>query len=190
MELQLKKTEFYEDWLSFTGKQSIVECDFFDLKEDPVTELLGDFSKERLIAFGEHASGSVLAFYSKNTESSVDEVPVAWLDSEGSPCIVISNNLKEFLSIVPYGMGFIYSIASVIENNLGDAAMLAKARERVSKNAGDLMEESKTRFLNIEDLIKWLGTKNIQVSEDPVKLIVDAHERNSDLTQWLAENLT
>jgi hypothetical protein len=128
--MTLKRTSFYESWLSFSGSQSIVECDFFDLKESPVQELFGDFSNERLIAFGEHASGSLLTFYSKEMEASVEETPVAWLDSEGSPCIVISNNLKEFLSILPYGMGFLYTVASFIEDNLGDDEILSKARKK------------------------------------------------------------
>lgn len=188
--MMLKKTSFYDDWLNFSGNHSIVECDFFDFKENPVTELLGDFSKERLIAFGEHASGSLLTFYSKNIELSVEEAPVAWLDSEGSPCIAISNNLIEFLSILPYGMGFIYSIASVIENNLGDSSILAKARQKVTQNANELLEESKKRFLGIDDLLTWLASKSIQVSNDPVKIIAEAHEKNSDLTPWIAENLS
>ena len=187
--MNLKKTSFYEGWLSFSGSQSIVECDFFDLKESPVTELLGNFSKERLIAFGEHASGSLLVFYSKGIEASVEETPVAWLDSEGSPCIIVSNNLKEFLSILPYGMGLVYTIASLIEDNLGNKEILSKAREKITQNANELIEGSRMRFLNIDDLLNWLSSRNIQLSTDPVKLIVEAHEKNSDLTQWIAENL-
>jgi hypothetical protein len=190
MSLQLLKTGFYNDWLSFAGNRSIVECDFFDLRESNVSELLGVFANERLIAFGEHASGSVISFYSKKAEAPVDEVPVAWLDSEGSPCIVISNTLKEFLSILPYGMGFIYTIASVIENNLGDPSVLEKARQRVTQNANELLEEARKRFLDIDDLLKWLASENITVSTDPVKLIVEAHEKNTDLTPWIAENLS
>lgn len=186
----LQKTGFYEEWLKFTISQSIVECDFFDLKEKPVTEFFGDFSKERLIAFGEHASGSILAFYSKEDNSSVEEAAVGWLDSEGSPCIIISNSLKEFLSILPYGMGFIYSVASLIEGNLGNPEILSIAKEKFSKSTSELIQESKQRFLNIEELIFWLTSKNIEISNDPVKVIVDAHEKNNDLTSWIAENLT
>jgi len=186
----LKKTSFYESWLSFSSSQSIVECEFFDLKESPVTELLGDFSKERLTAFGEHASGSLLTFYSKNIEASVEEAPVAWLDSEGSPCIVISNNLKEFLSILPYGMGFIYTVASLIENDLGNIDLRSKAMEKITQNGNELLEESRKRFLSIDDLLNWLASKNIQPANDPVKLIVEAHEKNRDLTPWIIESLT
>lgn len=186
----LQKTDFYEEWLKFTINQSIVECDFFDLSEKPVTEYFGDFSKERLVAFGEHASGSILAFYSKEDNSSVEEAAVAWLDSEGSPCIIISNSLKEFLSILPYGMGFIYSVASIIEDNLDNPELLSKANEKLSKGSDELIQESKQRFLSIDELILWIISKNILVATDPVKLIVNAHEKNSDLTSWIAENLT
>lgn len=188
--MTLIKTSFFESWLSFSSGQSIVECDFIDLKETAVTELLGDFSKERLIAFGEHASGSLLAFYSKDNESSVEETPVAWLDSEGSPCIIVSNNLKEFLSILPYGMGFVYTVASFIEDNFGEDEILSNARKKMTQNANELLEESRKRFLSIDDLLNWLVSKNIQPADDPVKLIIEAHERNSDLTPWIATKLT
>ncbi|MEO8414747.1 MAG: hypothetical protein ABI472_13865 [Ginsengibacter sp.] len=189
MSLQLKKTGLYNDWLSFAANQSIVECDFFDLKEGPVNELLGDFSSERLTAFGEHASGSLLSFYSKIADANVNEVPVAWLDSEGAPCIVVSNNLQDFFSILPYGMGFIYSVASVIENNLNEADLLAKTKQRITQNADELLETSKKRFLDVDDLLTWLNSKNIKLSSDPVTAIVEAHERNSDLTSWIVEKL-
>jgi len=190
MSIQLQQTEFYKEWLGFSNNRSLVECDFFEPKDEPVIELLGDFSNKRLIAFGEHASGSLLAFYSKNNKSSVEETAVAWLDSEGSPCIVISINLKEFLSILPYGMGFIYSIASIIENNMGDSTILEKVRQKITKSADELMAESKKRFSSINDLLVWLDAKKILVSDDPVKIIVEAHEKNSDLTLWITENIT
>jgi hypothetical protein len=189
MSIKIIKTAFFSNWLSFTEKQAIMECDFFDLNQEKTEELLGDFSSGRLLVFGEHASGSLLSFYSKNDLKSVDEVPVAWLDSEGAPCIVVSNNLKEFLSILPYGMGLLYTIASVMENNMGDNDLLPKARQRVEKNGNELLTEARERFLNVDILIKWLEQNQIQVNTDPIKVITEAHIQNSELTQWIAENL-
>ena len=189
MPLELTTTDIFTKWLAFTEKKSVMECDFFNGKHEPVLDLFGEFSIERMLAFGEHASGSVISFYSMVNSLLVDEVPVAWLDSEGSPCIVISKNLREFLSVLPYGMGTLYSIASVMENNLGEDNLLEKAKLRVNKSADILLSESKERFINTDILINWLSDNNIQVSNDPVKIVSEAHLQNSELTTWLAENL-
>lgn len=189
MKLQTGEISMYRDWLNFAGDRGIMECDFFEYREEPVKELIGDFSAGRLVAFGEHASGSLICFYSKDSFPAVDNVPIAWLDSEGSPCIVASKNLKEFLSIIPYGMGFIYSVAAEIENNLNDPELLEKIYQKIGKNSDILLKEAQNRFQDIQELIDWLNSRNILLEKDPISLIVNAHIVNNDLTKWIADNL-
>ena len=126
-----------------------------------------------------------MSFYSEKKDQLLDQVPVAWLDSEGSPCIVISKNLKEFLSLLPYGMGFIYTVAAAIENNLDDPELLEKVNQRIGKSSGELLEAAKIRFLDIEQLIDWLNSKNIKLNKDPISLIINAHTLNNELTNGL-----
>ena len=133
MELKIQETSLYNKWLAFTSNRAVVEYDFNFLKDEPVIELLGDFAKQKLSAFGEHASESVISFYSNVPGSPVDEVPVAWLDSEESPCPVVSKNLKDFLSVLPYGMGFVYTVAAVIEENMNDEKYFAKSKRKSCK---------------------------------------------------------
>ena len=189
MQLQITEGGLYNRWLGFAGNRGIVECDFSQLNETPVVELLGDFATQRLTSFGVHASGSIISFYAKEQGLNVDEVSVAWLDSEGSPCIVVSKNLKEFLSLLPYGMGFIYTVAAAIENNLGDTDILIKVRERVTKNSDELLAEAAARFIDHQDLLNWLAANDISINKEPILAIIEAHNANDDLTPWLAENL-
>jgi hypothetical protein len=65
-----------------------------------------------------------------------------------------------------------------------------KQEKKMSNKAFELLEESRKRFLSINDLISWLDSKNIQPADDPVKLVVEAHARNSDLSLWITQNLT
>ena len=166
-----------------------MECSFFAVKDAPVKKLIGEFAIERLTAFGKHASGSFLAFYSKSESKKADEVPVSWLDSEASPCIVISKNFKEFLSILPYGMGFAYTVASVIENNLQATDLLTKARTRVGATTDELIADAQQRFLDLGEVLQWLQSNGISLSKDPIKLIVDAHTANDDLPTWIDQNI-
>ena len=178
----------FNEWLSFAGNRSVVECEFFNLDKILIEELLGEFSSTRLRPFGKHASGSLFCFYVDETGPSVNS-PIAWIDSEGAPCIVISNNFGEFLSILGYGSGLIYTVAAAIENNLGSDNLLGIAEERVSKSASDLLLEAKQRFLDLDSFIDWLGVHTILLSDEPVKRIVNAHIMNPDLTTWINSNL-
>lgn len=190
MPLQVETSALFEQWLSYAAGKSIMECEFFGAKNEPVAELLGEFSVERLTAFGEHASGSLIGFYSRNGNIKSDAAPVAWLDGEGSPCIVVAGDLEHFLSVLPYGTGLIYTVAAVIENNPGDAGIAAKAYDRAGSDFNALLEKSRSRFPEQEALIAWLSTTKIAVSADPVKTIIDGHLQNDSLDSWINENLT
>lgn len=189
MEFNIDEKSLYNQWLDFTKNRNVVECTFSAVKDDPLKKLVGAFAPQRLTAFGRHASASVIAFYSKKDKGNdIDKTPLAWLDSEGSPNIVISNNLKEFLSIIPYGMEYVYDVAAFIERNLNDAALLEKVKARFQETPDGLIEASKNRFLDVDEILQWLDDHNIPLSKDPVQLIVRAHENNNDLSPWIKEN--
>ena len=190
MQVQITEASLFSEWLAFAANRSVVECDFFKPNDSLVEELLGAFSTQRLTAFGEHASGSIISFYSKEENPEAGNISVAWLDSEGAPCIVVSKNFGEFLSLIPYGMGFIYTVAAAIENDLGDPEILARARQRVNKTAAELLSEASQRFIDHSDLMNWLTSHNVAADADPVATIVNAHDQNTDLTPWIAENLS
>lgn len=190
MAIELTTSDLFEKWISYSSNKSIVECEFFHTDSERTAELLGPFASNRLAAFGEHASGSLFSFYSDSQKASTDDSPVAWLDSEGAPCIIISKNLKKFLSVLPYGPGFIYTVAAVIENNLGEEDLLVRAQSRLGKGPTDLLNDARTRFLDLDIFIQWLKENNIQVSSDPVADIIQAHLLHDDLTPWIAENLS
>jgi len=184
-------TEFFDKWLSFSSGKSIAEIEFFNPEKEKVIDLLGDAAAKKLSAFAEHGSGSLFAFYSDDGIAS-DEAPVAWLDSEGSPCIVVCHNFRQLLSLLPYGAGLIYTVAAVIENNLGadEQLFLQKAQNRLAKTSPELLADARERFPGLDELLDWLKENSIPVSTDPVKDIVSAHLANDGLTPWLAENLS
>lgn len=153
-------------------------------------DLLGEKTVERLTAMGRHASGSLLAFYLRNG-ADADSLPVAWLDSEGSPCLVIGRNLREFLSILPYGPGWIYTVAAVIENNpdAPDADLLERIRVRAGADYSQLLEAASKRFLDVAVLRDWLKERGIAVAADPAALILAAYRENKGLSSWIINNV-
>lgn len=188
MSLQLQEDILYKKWIAFTTKRSVLECDFFKIRSDFAADLLGEFCIERLAAFGEHASGSLFCFYSQ-LQQTTDNSPVAWIDSEGVPCIVISKNLREFLSILPYGAGFIYTIAASIENNFGASDLSNLVLDKVTTVPLQLLDDAKKRFTEVDSFIEWLASESIEVNSNPAQTIVNAHLSQPDLTTWIVDNL-
>lgn len=120
-----------------------------------------------------------------------DSLPVAWLDSEGSPCLVIGRNLREFLSVLPYGPGWIYTVAAVIENNpdATETDLLERIRARAGANYSQLLETASKRFLDVAILRSWLTERGIAVAADPATLIMAAYRENKGLSSWIINNV-
>lgn len=214
MTIQVPTNGLFQQWLAFTNSRSMMECTFFLPQEQELKDLLGERTAERLTAFGRHASGSLLAFYqgdaatpTGNTATSsapvappapmaesgasADSLPVAWLDSEGSPCLVIGRNLREFLSVLPYGPGWIYTVAAVIENNpdATESALLERIRARAGAHYSQLLETASKRFLDVAILRDWLTERGITVAADPATLIMTAYRENKGLSSWIINNV-
>lgn len=189
MNTQLEAGTLYEKWISFTETRSVLECEFYKLDSSKPEELLGKFSKERLVSFGEHASGSLFCFYSLDKQST-DNAPVAWLDSEGSPCVVISKNLRDFLSLLPFGSGFIYTVAAAIDSNYGANNLQEIILAKFQDDPQLLLADAKNRFIEVSTFIEWLASESIEVNSNPVQAILDAHLSQPDLIDWIVKNLT
>jgi len=211
MTIQVPKNGLLQQWLAFTNSRSIMECTFFLPQEQELKDLLGERTAERLTAFGRHASGSLLAFYQEDAAAlpgdagapspsvaesgaagrDADSLPVAWLDSEGSPCLVIGRNLREFLSVLPYGPGWIYTVAAVIENNpdATEPDLLERIRARAGANYSQLLETASKRFLDVAILRSWLTELGIAVAADPATWIMAAYRENKGLSSWIINNV-
>lgn len=189
MVLQLEEDILYKKWMLFTENRSVLECDFFRMQSNSAVELLGEFCKERLLAFGEHASGSLFCFYSQHQQTT-DNTAIAWLDSEGAPCIVISKNIDEFLSLLPYGAGFIYTVAASIENNFGAHNLSELVMHNISTDPQLILDDAEKRFPERGSFLDWLKSESIKVNMNPVQTIVNAHLSQPDLTNWIVKNIS
>lgn len=189
MKLIIKNNQLFLKWFEFCDRKSILECEFSKNKEALISELLGDFSSQRLLSFGEHASGSLFCLYSDKSEDLLEDAPVAWVDSGGSPCIVVAKNFTNFLAILPYGPGYIYSVAALIENNLGSNNLLDKAINKMGTDFTKDIEKTKSRFFDFDILMQWYKDQEVKISENPILDMINAHMEFSDLTDWVASNL-
>ena len=82
-----------------------------DAGDDDLIDSLGkDVPKDSLIPFGQHGSGSLLAFWRTDPRMPLGLCPVIWLDSEGDPVEALAVDFAAFMQLLPYGMGQLYDL--------------------------------------------------------------------------------
>ncbi len=188
MATQPNNTELFNNFLFYSREKSIVECEFFEPETSEIVDLIGEFATQRLSAFSEHASGSLICFYSSE-KSPLKTDAIAWMDSEGSPFGVIAKDFSQFISLIPYGSGFLNSVAAIIENSLNKEDLIAIVKTRIKKEPNILLLEAEERYPEIIDLKQWLKSKDIKISDNPIQEIIEANQKYKDLLPWILDNL-
>lgn len=143
-----------------------------------------------LRVFGKDNSGSFVCFWNKTEfPAGSNDEPIIWLDSEATPMAVIAQNLKELISVVPYGLLFLREI------------MLAWVRNYQNPRVFDKPSRIK-KFLDKEQLlIKELSDRNNQIflfennlilhrSNSPVIEVELANDLNPEFHSWVKLQLS
>lgn len=104
--------------------------DFLPKVEEIYFDFINESEKEKLKVIGKNKSGCLICAYGE--QDALEAASVVWLDSERSPSGIFSDDLEMFFSLLPYGMGYLYTIISNaidINNNLINSADCNKLKD-------------------------------------------------------------
>lgn len=169
--------------------------DFTDFRlvgnaEQKLKGLLDNEGKvEQFQVIGRHGTGSLIAFWREDKGADLAVAPVVWLSSEGFPNSVFANSFSDFLSILPYGTGFIYDVLSNYYFYKEDPDLQPSPEEKFTpEEISSYLVENETRYPGHAALVDWLlHEAKVEIAKDPLSVIKGAIASHPDLASWLRE---
>lgn len=125
--------------------------------------------KASLIVFGQHGSGSVVAFWRRDARTPLGRCPVIWLDSEGEPVEALAPDFAAFLTLLPYGLGQLYDLIRKAQR-MRDGDFPGWEPEAIEVDITDLREGLR---LVAEDLDDWREA-GLPPARDPLAVVEQA----------------
>jgi len=165
----------------------------FELVRNPeqkLRNLLDNQGKiEHFQVIGQHGTGSLIAFWRDNKDIDFALSPIVWLSSEGFPNSVFANSFADFLSILPYGTGFIYDVLSNYYYHKESPDLQPSPEEKFTPNEiSSYLTENKKRYKGHTELVNWLNHDvKVGIAKDPLSVIKGAIVSHVDLASWLRE---
>jgi hypothetical protein len=181
--------EYLQYFSEFCKKVENQFCDFEEIQDGQkiLTSLLKSEVTSYFTVIGMQKSSSLICFWKYKDNISLQEQPIVWLDSEGSPNAVIASNFKDFLSLLPYDTGAIYDWIAAWERYLDNSTEQEIPTERFTIDRINrylaMSDESNPCH---QEFVNWLRTEmHIELADRPVALIGNAIESFPRLSQWL-----
>ena len=165
----------------------------FQLVRNPEQKIKGLVDNQgKVDAFqviGKHGTGSLIAFWREQEEKGFALSPVVWLSSEGFPNSVFANSFADFLSLLPYGTGFIYDVLSNYYYHKDDPDLQPAPEEKFTPDVvSSYLDENRERYQGHGVLVDWLRDEaKVEVAKDPLSVIQKAIASHADLASWLRE---
>lgn len=165
----------------------------FDLVRNPEQKLKGLLDNESKVeqfqVIGRHGTDSLICFWREDKRVDLALAPVVWLSSEGFPNSVLADSFSEFLSILPYGIGFIYDVLSNYYFYKEDPDLQPSPEEKfTSEEISSYLAENEKRYQGHAALVDWLlHEAKVEIAKDPLSVIKGAIASHPDLASWLRE---
>lgn len=165
----------------------------FELVRNPeqkLRKLLDNQGKvECFQVIGQHGTASLIAFWKDKKDIDFALSPIVWLSSEGFPKSVFANSLADFLSILPYGTGFIYDVLSNYHYHKESPELQPSPEEKFTPDEiSSYLTENKKRYKGHFELVNWLNHDvKVGIAKDPLSVINGAIVSHVDLASWLRE---
>ena len=165
----------------------------FELVRNPEQKLRGLLDDQGKVecfqVIGQHGTASLIAFWRDNKEIDFALSPIVWLSSEGFPNSVFANSLADFLSILPYGTGFIYDVLSNYYNHEESPDLQPSPEEKFTPDEiSSYLTENEKRYQGHTALVDWLNHEvKVGIAKDPLSVIKGAVVSHLDLASWLRE---
>lgn len=165
-------------------------CDFEVVENEKqwLNSLLLPEAESFLKVIGMQKNGSLICFWSYEDELSLEQQPIVWLDSEGSPNAVFASNILSFLSILPYDTGAIYDVLFAWQEYWSSSRKRKKPTSEFAKKMKMYLEMSQEDYPFHNQFVEWLRTEiGLEPATNPAQLIGEAVEHFPRLDVWLNE---
>lgn len=139
-----------------------------------------------LIVIGFHTSHSVVAIWKIEESKSEFENPIVWVDSEGSPLSVIASSFKDFLSILPYGVEYVYDIISSYESIRLNPSRKDEFSKKYNLETNQLkLEENFSKNEKLKKFTSLLEQEfGTEIEPDPFSKVVQAINSFPNFEEW------
>lgn len=158
--------------------------------EQKLRKLLDNQGKvEFFQVIGQHGTASLIAFWRDKKDIDFTLSPIVWLSSEGFPNSVFANSFADFLSILPYGTGFIYDVLCNYYYHEESPDLQPSPEEKFTPDEiSSYLTENKKRYKGHTELVNWLKHEvKVGIANDPLSVIKGAIVSHVDLASWLRE---
>lgn len=182
------KPELIKDFYDFFEKNMWV-ADFEPCYDCPhlLEDLIPEEKKPSFITLGMNKSHSVFAIWTIIKATKIEDQPIVWIDSEGSPYEVFASGFKELLALIPYDTVSLYNYISAWNQYLDDPnnyQHLLKKYNNPSLFKEQLAHAASTHHPH-QAYMKWIDARQIILSENPFMDIGKAMQAYPRLSQWL-----
>jgi hypothetical protein len=130
----------------------------FQLVRNPEQKLKGlvdDQGKaDAFQVIGKHGTGSLIAFWREQEDKELVLSPIVWLSSEGFPNSVFATSFAEFLSLLPYGTGFIYDVLSNYYYHKDDPDLQPSPEEKFTPDViSSYLNENREQYPGLQGIV-------------------------------------
>ena len=148
---------------------------------EPDVAALAEFDPEGyLTTIGQTGNGSVFALWSTRQTKEPKDGAVVYFDSEGEPCCAVARSLDEFLSVLPYGTGWLYGAA------LGKPSAAKQALAEVAAELQTEEDEHGQSVLGGKRYASWWKAAfGVPPAKDPAAIVKAAKAAKPSLEAWL-----
>ncbi len=169
------------DFYTYYDEQGEEFMDVEVVEEGPdyVSDLLGEEVVDDFVVIAKHGSDSLIAYWTAGEADG--QVPIVWLDSEGTPNSVIAATVTDLFSLLLYDLGFVYDVVARLDN-LGD-----EAEEFADYELEEYLEEM-DEYEGYDDFKEWLEGFDVEPAAAPLNVVRQARQAFPDLEAWLEDH--
>ncbi|WP_222940433.1 hypothetical protein [Hymenobacter sp. BT491] len=156
--------------------------------EAKLHNLLNDSQKAKAFrVIGQAGTGSLIAFWKDNKATDFKRAPVVWLSSEGFPNSVFASSFEEYLSLLPYGTGFIYDVLSNYYFHKQSPQLQPAPQEKfTAAKIKSYLKQNISQYKGHAEFLTWLKDEaTVTVASAPLDVIEKAIQHHPDLAAWL-----
>jgi hypothetical protein len=184
--------DLHIEFIDFMNQIDEKFADFYITKTgtEKLSTLIGKENAKFFDVIGAHSSHSLICHWQYEKGIPIERQPVVWLDSEGWPNGVFAQDLRIFISLLPYDTGFLYDIISSWMCYKENSESVLNPNEKYTKDdLKRMLDSARQRYGAYSKFLKWLDREmNIRICDDPVGLIGKAMESYPDLSKWLEKS--
>lgn len=177
-----------EKFISILNAIEVNPVDFLFDENATVPGIFRDEIKLLLKPFGKTKAGCVLCYWQEETAGN-NMSPIVWIDSEGTPNAVFSDNLDHFFQMIAYGTGMIYDIIRACEKHSANPVK-NPAPETLFENAyvSSFIEHEadKNKKVLVELLLREM---NIETTRQPGKEIYNSYIKHIQITKRINNSI-